>query len=450
MSKSLVKDMTTGNPAKLILKFAIPMLIGNIFQQFYNMVDSIVVGKFVGHDALAAVGATGPLNFFIFALSFGLSAGISIVISQFYGAKDYENVKKSFATATYIIVGSAMITGVLGFIGSRWLLRLLNTPESIIDQSDLYMKIIFAGILGVTCYNGMSSVLRALGDSVTPLIFLAVASLLNVVLDLVFVVSFGWGVPGVAIATIISQILAAIGCILYAFKKVKLLHMPLKEFRPDKFIFSKCIKLGLPVAIQNALISISTMALQGVINSFGEIVIASATAASRIEQLILQPGMSVGVAVASFTGQNIGANQIERAKKGFYAASKIILIFSLIMLPVIYFGGKSIMMLFTSADDTQVVEIGVEAIRVTCFFYSFVGMIFVSRSFLSGAGDVKIPMVMGFTEVVTRVVISQILSIPFRYHGIWWATALTWFFTCFVGIFRFYSGKWKDKSIIRG
>lgn len=448
MQKSLAKDMTSGSPTGILLKFALPMLIGNIFQQVYNMVDSIVVGKFVGSDALAAVGATGSLLFLINGIAFGLTAGISIVISQYYGAKDYDKVRKAFATATYIIIGVALIMGAIGFFSSRWLLELLGTPASIIDDSEIYMKISFAGVLGMTLYNGISGVLRALGDSITPLIFLIVASITNVVLDLVFVVYFHWDVPGVAIATIISQIISATGCIIYAYAKVKMLHMPLKEFVPEKDIFKKCIKLGLPVAIQNGLISVSMAALQGVVNSYDEVVIAANTVASRIEQLVLQPGSSVGVALAAYAGQNIGAGLIDRVKKGFKSALIIIISFSLLMLPIMYFGGEYIMRWFTKPEDYEVVNTGIIAIRITCFFYTFVGTIFITRNFLSGVGDIKFPLLMGISEVIFRISFVYLFTAWFGFTGIWWATAINWALTAVVGIYRVYSGKWKDKAIV--
>jgi len=448
MARAITRDLTSGSPIKLILKFSFPMLIGNLFQQFYNMVDSIVVGRYVDSNALAAVGATGSLIFLIFGLTFGLSAGISIVISQYFGAKDYDNVRKGFATATYIVVGASIIMGIVGFNSSRWLLELLNTNDIIIGQSEIYMKISYAGILGIACYNGMAAVLRALGDSTTPLIFLIIASILNVVLDLLFVIAFHWGVAGVAIATIISQFVSAIGCIVYAIIKVKLLRMPLKEFKPDPIIFRKCMQLGIPVALQNSFISISVMGLQGIVNSYDLVVVAANTAVSRLEQLVLQPGMSVGAAVAAFSGQNMGAGKIDRVKKGFKASTIIIATFSLLMLPVIYFGGEYIIRLFTKKEDIEVVRIGVQAIRVTSFFYIFVGMIFVTRNFLSGTGDIHVPMIMGFSEVICRVLFANVLSIYFSYNGIWWATALTWFLTSLVGISRVASGKWKYKAIV--
>lgn len=448
MARDLTHDMTIGKPTGLILKFALPMLIGNLFQQLYNMVDSIVVGKYEGSNALAAVGTTGPLNFFFFSLALGLSAGVSIVISQYFGAKDEENVKKSFATAAYIVLGASLIMGILGYILSEPMLRLLRTPENILGQAVIYMKIVCLGIVAIGAYNGIASILRALGDSVTPLIFLIIACLLNIILDLVFVVVLGWGVMGVALATVISQMVAAVGCILYALTKVRLLRIPIKDFVPNKEIFKKCLSLGIPVALQNSFVSLSTMALQSVINSYGDTVMAAATAASRIEQLILQPGMSVGAAVAAFTGQNMGAGNIDRVKQGLRSAVRIIIIFSLVMLPIIYFGGGFVMDWFTKENDKTVMEIGIKALRVPCFFYSFVGLIFVTRNLLSGAGDVKIPMMMGFTEVVCRVLFANVLAGFIGYQGIWWATGLTWFFTSIVGCVRYLSGKWKYKSLI--
>lgn len=448
MSRTITRDMTSGSPAKVILKFSGPMLIGNIFQQLYNMVDSIVVGKFVNKDALAAVGATGASVFLIFGLTFGLSAGISIVISQYFGAGDLDKVRKSFATATYMILVASVIMGVVGFFASRPLLELLGTPAGIIDQSESYMKISFLGILGIASYNGMAAVLRALGDAITPLIFLIIASVLNVVLDLLFVIVFNMGVPGVAIATIISQFLSGIGCIVYALMKVKILRIPLMEFKPDKEILSKCIRLGIPVALQNSFVSISMMALQFVINGFQETIMAAYTIVNRIEQLVMQPSMSLGAAVASFTGQNIGAGRIDRAKKGMKSSIIIILSFSIFMLPVMYFGGEYIMRMFTKKEDFEVVRYGVEGIRITSLFYSFLGLIFVTRNFLSGAGDIKIPMIMGLIEVVVRVAISVYLSNIIGFHGIFWASALTWFATGIFGSIRVISGKWKNKSII--
>jgi len=426
------------------------MLIGNLFQQFYNMVDSIVVGKFVSKDALAAVGATSSSIFLIISMTFGLAMGISIVVSQYFGAGDYEKVRKSIASAVYILFVSAIVMGMIGFFASRPLLELLDTPMDVIDQSEIYMKICFIGIFGVVSYNGIAAILRALGDSITPLIFLIVASLLNVVLDLLFVICFHWDVPGVAIATIISQIVSGVGCIIYAMRKVELIRIPFKELKPDREILLKCIRLGLPVAMQNSFVSVSMMALQFVVNGFQSTVMAAYTVVNRIEQLVIQPAASLGAALASYTGQNIGARKIERVKRGLRSAVLLILVFSIIMFPVMYFGGEYIMRLFTKKEDIDVVRYGVEGIRITSMFYSCVGLIFITRNFLSGAGDIKITMVMGLIEVVVRVVVSMYLSKIIGFHGIFWASAINWFATAAFGCFRVLTGKWKNKSIIAG
>lgn len=449
MAESLICDMTKGSPVKLILGFTGPMLIGNIFQQLYNMVDSIVVGKFVDKDALAAVGATSSALNLIFSLVFGLSAGISIVISQYFGAGDYDNVRKSFSTAIYVLVLASAIMGITGYFVSRPMLEFLDTNTEIIDQSEIYMKICMFGILGTAGYNGMSAILRALGDTITPLIFLIVASVLNVILDLVFVIIFQWNVAGVAAATIISQYVSAIGCLAYALSKIKLLRVPVKEMKPDRKIFGKCIHFGVPVALQNSFISISMLALQSVVNNFDDTVITAAyTVVNRMEQLVMQPFMSLGTAVATFTGQNIGAKKLDRVKKGMKSSVITVLLFSLVMMPAMYFGGKYIMMLFTKKDDFDVVKCGMEGIKISSLFYSFLGMIFITRNFLSGAGDIKVPMFMGFVEVICRVLFSKFLADTIGYRGIFLATALTWAVTGVVGTLRVISGKWKNKSVV--
>jgi putative MATE family efflux protein len=450
MGKTITKDMTSGSPARLLLKFSIPMLIGNVFQQLYSFVDAVIVGKYVSEDALAAVGATGSLIFLIISLAFGLSAGISIVISQYFGAKDYDNVRKAFATAAYTIIGAAVIMGTVGFLSCHALLKLLNTPDTIIAQSEIFMKITFVGILGVTCYNGIAAVLRALGDSITPLIFLAISSGINIGLDFLFVLVFHWNVPGVACATVSAQIISAISCTIYAIAKVKILRMPLREFKPDKEIFKKCLRLGIPVALQNSFIAVSMIALQAVINGYGDVAIAANTAVSRVEQMVLMPGMSLGAALTAFAGQNVGAGRFDRAKKGYHSATVIIIAFSIIMLPVIYFGGEFIMRMFTKESAGDVVRIGVNALHINCFFYWAVGMIFVSRNFLSGTGDIHVPMFMGFTEVICRIVLAVILPVYVGIYGIWWATAITWIITGLVGILRVASEKWKTKAIVLG
>ncbi len=448
MDTSKMYDMTKGNPTALLLKFSLPMVIGNIFQQFYNMVDAVIVGQFVGANALASVGATGSITFLFFSLVLGLSSGIGIIVSQYYGAKENDKVQKTIATALYVIIISSILMAVVTMIAARPIMELLDTPDEIIGDSVVYLRVVGAGIVAVGIYNGTASILRALGDSKTPLIFLIVAAILNVVLDLLFVLSFNMGVLGVAVATVISQAVSGIGCVLYAWIKMPLFRMPLKAYVIDLSIFKKCLKLGIPVALQNSMIAISCIMLQKVVNGFGPTIMAAFTVAGRFEQLIQQPFNSLGAALATYTGQNMGANNVERIKKGFWSAAKISTVFSLLMLPVAWFGGEGIMSLFTHEAD--VIREGAKGIRITCFFYSALGMIYVTRNVLNGAGDVRFAMISGLVEVIGRLGLAKPLTLVpgIGMLSIWYTTGLTWLLTAVVSCIRYAGGKWMTKGII--
>lgn len=448
MANTKVFKMTEGRPGKLLLAFTIPMLIGNIFQQLYSMVDSIVVGQYVGSNALAAVGASGSINFFFFSFSFGLAAGVGVIVSQYFGAKDDKQVMKTIANSIYVLSAISIIMSILGIILARVLLVAMNTPPLILEDTVLYMRVTCAGIISVSAYNGVSSILRALGDSKTPLIFLIVASFINIGLDFLFVISFNWGVFGVAFATIISQTIAAIGCIIYAYKKIPYFRIPKEYYTLDGDLVKKCMKIGIPVSFQNSLIAVSCIALQSVVNSFGETVVAAFTASGRFEQLIQQPFNSLGAAVVTYTGQNIGAGKVDRVKKGFWAATIMCAIFSLIMLPVAYFGASGIMRMFVS--EPEVIKMGAQAIRITAFFYFALGMIYVSRAVLNGAGDAAYAMINGLVEITGRVGLAKPLTMIPRigFWGVWYTTGLTWLITATISCLRYANGKWKTKAII--
>ena len=316
MEKQAVHSMTEGSPAGLLLKFTIPMLIGNLFQQFYNMVDSIVVGRFVGANALASVGATGSLNFLLFAMSFGISAGVGVVVSQHFGAGRMDMVEKSIINGMYLLAAVSVVMGIVGITSARWVLTALDTPQAILDDAVTYMRVSCAGILAIAAYNGVASVLRALGDSRTPLYFMVVACFVNIGLDLLFVIVFGWSVFGVALATVIAQLVAAIGAFAYALCRISYFRIR-RENRPvRRDIMLRCFRLGIPIALQNALIAVSCIFLQKVVNGFGENVVAANTALGRIEQLVQQPYNSLGAALTTYTGQNIGAGKMDRVKEG--------------------------------------------------------------------------------------------------------------------------------------
>ena len=447
MEKKAVYSMTEGSPAKLLLRFTIPMLIGNLFQQFYNMVDSIVVGRFVGSNALAAVGATGSLNFLFFAMSFGIAAGVGVVVSQYFGAERMDMVEKSIINGMYLLAAVSALMGVVGIASARWVLAALDTPEIILEDSVIYMRVSCAGILAIAAYNGVASVLRALGDSKTPLYFMVVACFINIGLDLLFVIGFEWSVFGVALATVIAQMAAAIGAFAYALYKIPYFHIK-KENRPiRRDIISRCFTLGLPIALQNALIAFSCIFLQKVVNGFGESVVAANTALGRIEQLVQQPYNSLGAAITTYTGQNIGAGKIDRVKQGYKAAFWSVVVFSIIMFVPCQLFGEQIVGVFVT--EPEVVAIGAKGLSITSFFYFFLGMIYVARSVLNGAGDAAFAMINGLMEVAGRVGFAVPLTkIPLiGVWGIFFTTGFTWALTGIVSMVRYHKGKWEFKGI---
>lgn len=441
-------DMTKGSPLRHILVFSVPLLIGNLFQQLYNMVDSLIVGNFVGANAIAAVGSCGSINFLFFSLGSGLATGIGIIVSQFFGAKDEKSIRATIGNAAYVLGAVSAAAGSLGILLSGPILRGLGTPETILPDAITYMRMTCAGIIFISFYNGVASILRALGDSRTPLYFLILSSIVNLVLDLIFVLYFGMGVFGVALATVISQAVSAITSLIYALKKVPYFLLTREELRPNHDIIYRSFKLGVPIAFQYSLIAVSCIALQGVINSFGETVMAAATIISRIEQIIQQPYSSLGAALTTYAGQNIGAKQPERVRKGFRQSVLLVLLFSLCFLPIAYLFGADIIGFFVK--EPEVIEIGGKALRITSLCYFGLGMIYVPRAILNGCGDTGFAMINGLTEVVCRVGFSQILTrIPvLGFWGIWITTGATWIITALVCLLRYASGIWKKKCIV--
>ena len=449
MEKKNIKSMTEGSPVKLLLGFTIPMLIGNLFQQLYNMVDSIIVGRFVGSNALAAVGSTGSLNFLFFSLSFGMAAGVGVVVSQYFGAEREEMVEKGIINGLYLLTIVSIIMSVIGVVSARVILQLLDTPETIIDDAVTYMRVSCAGILAVAAYNGVASILRALGDSKTPLYFMIVSCFINIGLDFLFVVGFNWSVFGVAFATVIAQLIAALGAFAYALIKVPFFRVKKENRRWMPDITHKCFTLGFPIALQNSLIAISCIVLQKVVNGFGEDVVAANTALGRIEQLVQQPYSSLGAALTTYTGQNIGAGKTDRVKQGFKVGVVFVLIFSAIMLIPAQLFGREIVGIFVTKEE--VLEIGARGMAITSACYFFLGMIYVSRSVLNGAGDAAFAMINGIVEVVCRVGFAKPLTmIPsIGMWGIFLTTGLTWTFTGIISFLRYRKGRWVTKSIVK-
>ncbi len=436
-------DMTRGSVFRHVLMFTFPLLIGNLFQQFYNLVDSLVVGNFVGANALAAVGTCGSLNYLIFALSSGLSVGLGVMAAQAFGARNTRDIRRIVAGGIYILGGAGLIVSVLGYALAQSLLRLLRAPETILPDAVTYLRLICLGTVPVALYNGIASILRAMGDSKTSLYFLIAASLINVVLDLVFVLGLGLGVFGVGLATLISQIASFVISLVYALTRVSVFRLRKEELRFDGAIVKRALILGIPVAAQSSIISVSTMVLQGVVNGFGETVMAAYTVVDRVEQIVQQPYTSLGTALTTFAGQNVGAQRLDRVKQGFRVSVYLALGFSLVLLPIAYVFGPQIIGVFVK--EPEVIAIGARALKINSLFYFALGMIYVPRSLLNGCGDSAFAMINGLTEVICRIVYSNVFTrIPMiGCWGIWITTGFTWGTTALVCLHRYFRGGWR-------
>lgn len=435
-SKSRTLQMTEGNPITLLLQFAAPMLLGNLFQQCYNIADSSIVGKMLGADALAAVGATSSATFLFFALCNGIGNGGGIVTAQAFGAGDRSQVKKCIANTAYIMLIMPVIVGTIAFIASEYMLRFLKTPESIICDSITYMRVMCVGVVCVSIYNFISSMLRALGDSRTPLYFLIVSCVINVVLDILFV-KMGMGVFGAGLATIISQLLSGVSCIIFAFKTNDYFVFTKEDIAVDFKIICKVIKLGVPLSLQFAMISISCMALQRVVNGFGETAVAAFTATSRVEQVIHQPYQTLGAALSTFSGQNYGAHKMDRVKSGMKKGMLMMAIFTACMIPIMQFFSGQIIHIFV--DEPEVIEMGAKALRITSIFYVFLGIIYVVRGVLNGLGDSFFALLNGIVEVIGRFTVPIFLTsiATIGVWGIWWSTGAVWFISGFTAWLRY-------------
>ena len=424
--KDTTMNMTAGNPVKLILIFSVPLLIGNIFQQFYNLADSIIVGRFINADALAAIGVTASLTFLFFAICNGFGSGGGIIVSQSFGRGDTKEVKNCIANTGYIMICLPLAVGILAFALSRPLLRLLETPENIFEDSLVYLRLMCVGLLFVSVYNYISSMMRALGDSRTPLYFLIFTCILNALLDLLFVCVLKQGIWGAGIATLISQFVSNILCLAYAFKYNEYFKFNKEDLRLNKIILIRTVKLGVPLSLQFSLIAISCMALQRVVNAYGAVTVAAFTATSRIEQIIHQPYQTLSAALATFCGQNYGARKNDRVIDGYHKTFWMMVIFTAVMVPVIQLFARQIAGLFV--EEADVIEMSAEAMRITSYFYICLGIIYVVRGILNGLGDAFFALLNGIIEVIGRFFVPVIMTaIPaVGLWGIWWSVGIVW------------------------
>ena len=443
-----MSDLTKGNIPKQIFYFTMPMLIGNVFQQLYNTVDSIIIGQFEGSSALAAVGASFPIMFLLVALLMGITMGATILISQYYGAKDFEMVKRTVGTTYIFLFFSSIFLSIFGLIFSKHILVLLNTPESVLPLAQTYLQIIFIGSISMFGFHAVSAILRGVGDSKTPLLFLGISSVINIALDLLFVAVFGWGVAGVAWATVIAQTSSFAFGLYYLSRKKSLLSINIKEMYFDKEIFAKCLKIGIPSGVQQTLFSLGMIALQGLVNSYGEATMAAYTAAGRIDSFALMPIMNFGTAISTFVGQNLGANKPERVKKGYITTILMSTAISLFVTVSIFLFGESLMRMFDS--NPAVVAIGMRKMKIVSLFYVVVSTMFITTGVLRGAGDAMIPMFISIVTLwVIRVPVAYYLSPRIGSDGIWWSIPSAWVIGLVLSVGYYSTGKWKNKVVVK-
>lgn len=444
MKQSRNINMTVGNPSRLLAVFALPMLIGNLFQQAYNLVDSMIVGRFVGAQALAAVGSTGAVTFLFFSVCNGISSGSGVVTSQYFGSGDVRKTKRAIANAAYLMFSTALIMGLAAFIAAPGMLRLMGTPEEILPDAITYMRMSCIGVPLIAVYNYSSSMLRALGDSRTPLYFLIFACFLNAAMDVLFVCVFHMGVFGAALATIIAQMISGVGCLLYALRYNPYFMLSREDWQPDSVVIKHSVRLGLPMAMQWSLIAVSTTALQAFVNSFGTSAMAAFTATTRLEQLLQQPYGSMSAALATYAGQNYGARRMDRVKNGLKHGMVMSAIFTAFMLLVMQLFSNQIISIFVA--DEEVIRIGGTALRMTSWFYIFLATIYMCRGILNGIGDALFAFINGVVEMICRIGLPMlVVMIPtVGMWGIWWTTGLTWMISALFCLLRYIS--WRKKA----
>ena len=436
-------DMTKGSIMPKLIRFALPVLLGMLFQRIYNFADVYIVGKFLGDDALAAVSIAGSGMYLLQSVMMGLTTGVSVVIAQYYGAKEEQKVTETFVTSIYVAGGSALLITIIGVIGAKPLLCALQTSDDLMQDAWVYLVTIFAGSIGTMLYNWISAVLRSLGNSVVPLIFLVISSALNIVLDILFIAGIPMGVAGAALATVLAQVISGVLCLLYAFKILPMLRLSKEKMHMDAGIAKLILIYGVPTGLQMSIISISDMTLQAMINTYGTALVVAYGVSTKVEVLGWQMADAIGTSLGTFVGQNVGAGNPDRVKKGVRCAYLMDIICYGIFCPVIWFFASPIMQAFT--QNTDAIRCGIEYIRIFSGFFVIGGFLVIYHNILRAAGDVKVTVLMGVSEVITRIGFTFLFSACFGYYGLWWVSPLTWCCAALVGAVRYYSGKWMGK-----
>ena len=441
--------MTVGNPVRLIIQFMIPMFLGNVFQQFYNIVDSIVAGQFIGVDALAAIGSTGSLMFFVTGWLNGLSSGFAIIVAQRFGAKKYEDMRHFVAMSIYLMMGFAVAMTIGFLVFNIPILRLMNSPAELMDDVAGYMGIIYAGLLVTAAYNTLAAFLRALGDSKSPLYFLVISAGINVVLDVVLIRFAGMGVEGCAYATVIAQAVSAICCLIYIIKRYPILHLKKENFRLQQGSFGRLLSLGIPMGLQFSITAIGTIIVQSAVNIYGATYMAGFSAAGKIQNIIGMVAVSMGATIATYVGQNRGADRMDRVKQGVRCTQYMIWGWSVVNMIAMFFFGKYMTYLFISPSETEVINVAVTYFHTVFWFYPFLGSIFLYRNTLQGMGYGLIPMIGGIFELVARTAIVTLVAGKTSFAGVCMADPAAWL-AALVPLLPYYfyiMRKWKNSDL---
>ncbi len=441
-------DLTKGKVWKVIVRFALPLLIGNLLQQLYNVTDSVIVGQFLGKEALAAVSASFFIYYFIISFVIGVGSGTSVVISQLFGAKQFQKVQLAFSSFFIFMLVGGVILSIAGIIFAEPVFRLTNTPEEVIPQAVAYFRIYIGGTFLFVTFNSIISILRGVGESVRPMIFILITTILNILLDLLFILVFKWGIEGAARATVIAQGIGMCVALAYVNNTHPLLSIKKQDMLFDGKLFKESLKIGLPTSVQQCAIALGLIALLGIVNSFGTNTLTAYGAAGKIDTIITQAILTLSGALAAFCGQNIGAGRLDRVKKGLRFTMYVNIVLGLLTFAAVYLFGDAMMRIFT--NDVDVIVIGKEYLLIICGFFIVHGALNVYNGALRGAGDTLFPM-------VTSLVCLWIIRIPLAYYlsswlgrsGIWWAIVASITIGLIVTFIYYKTGIWKRRCIIK-
>lgn len=420
------KELTVGNPLKLILIFMFPIFLGNIFQQFYNLFDALIVGRLIGIEALGAIGSTGALIFLVISFIFASTQGFSVVLAQKFGAKDYNMVKKSLASSLILSFGLTIILTIISTPFTRPLLELLRTPIDIIDMANEYLFIMFAGIFATVYYNISANTIRALGDSKTPLYFLILSSFLNILMDIIFIAVFKMGIFGAGIATVVAQAISTVLCMIYMFIKFPILRLKIDDWKVDKDFLMEHLRIGIPMGFQMSVLTLGMIAIQFVLNGFGSIAVSSFTTAMRLDQIFCQIYLALGATMAVYTAQNFGANKLSRIKEGIKISLIICAIISVFTIFVLGLFSKPLVALFMQEPNQEIIRLASQYLHIIMLFFMFLGILFIFRNVLQGMGSVITPLISGVAELLARGFGAFILAKYFGYLGLCFATPMAW------------------------